>query len=254
VAQMMGGLAYMTGPPGQPLRAGASVIDIAGGMFGVIAILATLERRHRTGRGGEVKCSLFETTAFLVGQHMAQQAVTGEAARPMPVRIPAWAIYDVFETRAAGEQVFVGVVSDAQWRCFCSAFGLASLNANPALATNNQRVLARDKLLPQIRSLFEGFHRAALVEKLEGIGLPFAPIVRPDELFDDAHLTAAGGLIDVTVPAGAATRLPALPIEIDGSRLGLRVDIPRPGRDGADILRGLGLSDSEIAGLEAACG
>ncbi len=254
VAQMMGGLAYMTGPPGRPLRAGASVIDIAGGMFGVIAILAALERRHRTGRGAEVKCSLFETTAFLVGQHMAQKAVTGEAARPMPVRISAWAIYDVFETRNPDEQLFVGVVSDGQWRAFCTAFGLETLGADPALARNNQRVLARDTLLPQIRTLFKGFDRAALVEKLETIGLPFAPIVRPDELFEDAHLTAAGGLVDVTVPGGAATRLPALPIEIDGGRLGLRADIPAPGRDGAAILRGLGLSDREIAGLEVASG
>ena len=254
VAQMMGGLAYMTGPPGRPLRAGASVIDIAGGMFGVIAILAALERRHRTGRGAEVKCSLFETTAFLVGQHMAQKAVTGEAARPMPVRISAWAIYAVFETRNPDEQLFVGVVRDGQWRAFCTAFGLETLGADPALARNNQRVLARDTLLPQIRTLFKGFDRAALVEKLETIGLPFAPIVRPDELFEDAHLTAAGGLVDVTVPGGAATRLPALPIEIDGGRLGLRADIPAPGRDGAAILRGLGLSDREIAGLEVASG
>ncbi len=254
VAQMMGGLAYMTGPPGRPLRAGASVIDIAGGMFGVIAILAALERRHRTGRGAEVKCSLFETTAFLVGQHMAQKAVTGEAARPMPVRISAWAIYDVFETRTADEQLFVGVVSDGQWRAFCTAFGLETLGADPALARNNQRVLARDTLLPHIRALFQGFDRAALVEKLEAIGLPFAPIVRPDELFEDAHLTAAGGLIDVTIPGGAVTRQPALSIESDGGRLGLRADIPAAGRDGADILRGLGLSDREIAGLGAAGG
>ncbi|MFT4054301.1 MAG: CoA transferase [Novosphingobium sp.] len=123
VTQMMGGLAYMTGPPGRPLRAGASVIDITGGMFGVIGILAAVEQRHRTGKGSEVRCSLYETTAFLVGQHMAQQAVTGAAARPMPVRISAWAIYDVFET---SEQVFVGVVTDGQWRAFCAAFGLTT--------------------------------------------------------------------------------------------------------------------------------
>ena len=124
VAQMMGGLAYMTGPPGRPLRAGASVIDVTGGMFGVIGILAALERRHRSGRGAHVKCSLFETTAFLVGQHMAQMAVTGKPAEPMPTRISAWAIYDIFQT-AGDRQVFVAVVSDAQWRAFCAAFGLA---------------------------------------------------------------------------------------------------------------------------------
>lgn len=251
VTQMMGGLAYMTGPPGRPLRAGSSVIDITGGMFGVIGVLAALERRHRTGRGGEVKCSLFETTAFLVGQHMAQMAVTGQAAQPMPVRISAWAIYDVFETAQAEEQLFVGVVSDAQWTAFCAAFGLDDLGGDPALALNNQRVLARDAILPRVRALFAGMRRDDLVAKLEAIGLPFAPIARPDDLFDDPHLNAAGGLLDVTIPGGAATRLPALPLEFDGERPGLHHDIPTIGRDGDAILRDLGFDDAEIAALTA---
>ena len=252
VTQMMGGLAYMTGPPGRPLRAGTSVVDIAGGMFGVIGILAALERRHRTGVGGEVKCSLYETTAFLVGQHMAQKAVTGEAAQPMPVRISAWAIYDVFETAREGEQLFVGVVSDGQWATFCEAFGLDELGSNPEYARNNQRVLMRDAILPRVRALFASMPRDALVARLEELGLPFAPILRPDELFDDPHLTAAGGLLDVTIPGGTPTRLPALPIEFDGARAPLRHDIPEIDRDGADILRELGLSDAQIADLAGA--
>jgi crotonobetainyl-CoA:carnitine CoA-transferase CaiB-like acyl-CoA transferase len=249
VTQMMGGLAYMTGPPGRPLRAGASVIDITGGMFGVIGVLAALERRHRTGRGGEVKCALFETTAFLVGQHMAQMAVTGEAAQPMPVRISAWAIYDVFETALADEQLFVGVVSDGQWKSFCGAFDLPELGGNADYAINNQRVLAREIILPQVRAMFAAMTRVELVAKLEGIGLPFAPIVRPDELFDDAHLVASGGLMDVTIPGGEATRLPGLPIEFDGARTPLRHDIPDAGADGPAILRDLGYDDAAIAAL-----
>jgi crotonobetainyl-CoA:carnitine CoA-transferase CaiB-like acyl-CoA transferase len=239
VTQMMGGLAYMTGPPGRPLRAGASVIDVTGGMFGVIGILAALERRHRTGRGGEVKCALFETTAFLVGQHMAQQAVTGAAAQPMPVRISAWAIYDVFETANADEQLFVGVVSDGQWTAFCRAFDLAEFAGNPDYAENNQRVLARDVILPRVRELFGAMNRADLVEKLEAIGLPFAPIAKPADLFDDPHLNASGGLLDVTIPGGQATRLPALPLELDGQRFGLHRDIPAIDADRDDILQGL---------------
>jgi crotonobetainyl-CoA:carnitine CoA-transferase CaiB-like acyl-CoA transferase len=250
VTQMMGGLAYMTGPPGRPLRAGTSVIDITGGMFGVIGILAALERRHRTGEGGEVKCALYETTAFLVGQHMAQMAVTGQAARPMPVRISAWAIYDVFETANEGEQLFVGVVSDQQWVAFCAAFGLEALGANLEYAKNNQRVLAREAILPQIRALFAAMPRDALVAKLETVGLPFAPIARPEQLFDDPHLMA-GGLMDVTIPGGEATRLPGLPIEFDGARMPLRYDIPEAGGDGADILREIGYSDAEIAAVIA---
>jgi crotonobetainyl-CoA:carnitine CoA-transferase CaiB-like acyl-CoA transferase len=245
VTQMMGGLAYMTGPPGRPLRAGSSIVDITGGMFGVIGILAALERRHRTGEGGTVRCALYETTAFLVGQHMAQKAVTGEAARPMPVRISAWAVYDVFDTRHDDEQLFVGVVSDAQWSAFCTAFGLTELLANPAYATNNERVAARSEILPAIRSLFGAMSRDDLIVRLDAIGLPFAPIARPEDLFDDPHL-AAGGLVDVTIPGSEATRLPNLPVELDGSRMPVRHNIPAAGADGRAILAELGYDDREI--------
>ena len=251
VTQMMGGLAYMTGPPGRPLRAGASVIDVTGGMFGVIGILAALERRRRTGKGAEIKCALYETTAFLVGQHMAQMAVTGKPAAPMPARISAWAIYDVFETAIEGEQLFVGVVSDGQWVTFCEAFGLHALGSDPALARNNDRVQARDAILPQVRALLGSMTRASLMAKLEAIGLPFAPIAKPEDLFDDPHLNA-GGLFDLTLPEGGGTaRLPGLPIEIDGARTPLRHDLPEAGGDGADILRELGMDEAAIAAAMA---
>lgn len=237
VTQMMGGLAYMTGPPGRPLRAGSSVVDITGGMFGVIGVLAALEQRHRTGEGAEIKCSLYETTAFLVGQHIAQKAVTGAAARPMPVRISAWAIYDVFETANDGEQLFVGVVSDGQWQTFCDTFGLADLAAREDWALNNERVKARDEIIPKVSALFKSFTRDELVAKLEKCGLPFAPIMRPDELVDDPHLLEGGGLVDVTLSDGTVARLPALPLEIDGQRPGLWRDLPLPDADG-DAIRG----------------
>jgi crotonobetainyl-CoA:carnitine CoA-transferase CaiB-like acyl-CoA transferase len=250
VAQMMGGLAYMTGPPGRPLRAGTSVIDVAGGMFGVIGILAALEQRHRTGRGQKVSSSLFETTVYLVGQHMAQMAVTGQAARPMPVRISAWAIYDVFETED-GEQVFVGVVSDSLWDRFCAAFDLPELAANPDFRTNSQRVLARETLLPQVRELFRRYTKAELVAKLERTGLPFAPIGKPEDMFEDPHLLASGGLGEVVLPDGRHTRLPLLPVELDGRRPTQGGKLPGPGDDTRQLLLDLGYGEAEIEGFLA---
>ncbi|CAM3162448.1 Acetyl-CoA:oxalate CoA-transferase [Sphingomonas antarctica] len=210
VAQMMGGLAYMTGPPGQPLRAGASVIDVSGGMFGVIAVLAAVEDRHRSGKGQKVSAALFETTVYLVGQHMAQMAVTGQAAAPMPARISAWAIYDVFATK--DEPVFIGVVSDKLWADFCALFGLDDLWNDLSLRTNNDRVARRDQLLPRIRALVAGYTRQEIVAKLDGTGIPFAPIARPEDLFADPHLVASGQLEKVVLPSGDATFLPRLPI------------------------------------------
>jgi len=254
VAQMMGGLAYMTGPPGQPLRAGASVIDVQGGMFGALGIIAALYQRHTTGEGQYVVASLYESTVFLVGQHMAQYAVTGQAAAPMPARVSAWAIYQVFET-GDDDQVFVGVVSDKQWKLLCEAFELDELAADPELETNNDRVAQKDRLLPIIKETFRRYTKRELMEKLEVTGLPFAPITRPEELFDDAHLKASDGLLEVTVTdgerAGEKAYLPALPLEMGGHRFGVHRDVPRKGQHTREVLKEVGYTDDEIEALVA---
>lgn len=246
VAQMMGGLAYMTGPPGKPLRAGASVIDVTGGMFGVIGVLAALEERHRTGKGQKVVASLFETTIYLVGQHMAQYAVTGTPAAPMPARVSAWAIYDVFETKT--DPVFIGVVTDALWEKFCKLFGLDDLWADESLRENNSRVKARDTIMPQIRALIGEFTAEEVIAKLDGSGLPFAPIGKPQDMFDDPHL-AEGGLEDVTLDNGTPVRLPTVPLEMSGKRIGSPQKLPTPGKDARDVLSALGYDAGRIDAL-----
>ncbi|MBB5210137.1 CaiB/BaiF CoA transferase family protein [Microbulbifer hydrolyticus] len=248
VTQMMGGLAYMTGLPDRPLRAGTSVIDITGGMFGVIAILSALQQRHSTGHGQHVTSSLFETTAFLVGQHMAQQAVTGEEPPPMSVRRSAWSVYDIFHS-AEGERVFVGVVSDTLWRAFCSEFQLSDFAEDASLASNAGRVAARERILPRINALFGSLPKEELMARLDRAGIPFAPINKPADLFTDPHLNAAGGLVEVTLENGQHAHLPALPVEFDGRRPGLRRDLPKAGQHSIEVARALGLSDAQIEAL-----
>ncbi|WP_270939049.1 CaiB/BaiF CoA transferase family protein [Falsiroseomonas oryzae] len=248
VVQMMGGLAYMTGLEGRPLRAGSSVIDIMGGLSAVVGILAALRERETTGRGGEVQAGLFETVALLMAQHMAQTRITGTAPPPMSVRTPAWPVYDVFDTSDGG-QVFVGVVTDTQWPAFCAAFGLQDLAEDPTLATKNQRVQSRARTLPRIAAALRGWTKPALMAKCEALGLPFAPIGRPADLFDDPHLTGSGGLVPVTLPDGRMTALPALPVSLDGARPGGTGDLRPPGADGAAIAAELGYSADEIAAL-----
>ena len=251
VVQMMGGLAYMTGPVGRPLRAGSSVNDIMGGMFGAIAVLAALAQRATTGRGQEVQAALFENNVFLVAQHMMQFAVTGQPAAPMPSRISAWGIYDVF-TVAGDEQIFLAVVSDTQWAVFCEAFAFADLKADARLHSNNQRVLARDWLIPLLRERLAARTAAELSEVFEANGLPFAPITRPEELVDDPHLLATGGLAPLTLPDGRASTVPLLPITLAGQRLGLRNNPPRLGEHNDELLTGLGYSALEVAALREA--
>ena len=245
VTQMMGGLAYMTGPPGQPLRAGSSVIDVTGGMFGAMWILAALNERHATGKGKHISAALFETTVFLVGQHMAQKAVTGTPAAPMPARVSSWAIYQLFDTKD-GEQVFVGVVSDGQWKILCEAFELEHLLTDPELAENRDRVIHKDKFLPQIIEKFKSMTKSELMEKIENLGLPFAPIGRPADMFDDPHLNAGAGLIDMEMEDGERCKLPALPISLDGERLGLHLNPPKAGEHTEELLGALGLDIADL--------
>ncbi len=248
VVQMMGGLAYMTGFRDRPLRAGSSVNDIMGGMFGAIGILAAIEERHRTGKGRHIQSGLYENNVLLVAQHMAQYAITGQEAPPMTDRRPAWPIYDIFET--SDGRLFVGVVTDTQWMIFCEAFGLPELANDPTLGNSAQRVAARDRTLPRVAEVLKRYTTKDLAERCEKLGLPFAPITRPVELFDDPHLNAAGGLVPVTLPDGRKSKLPALPIAIDGERPGLTRDIPAIGQQTEEIARELGYTDEEITKLK----
>jgi crotonobetainyl-CoA:carnitine CoA-transferase CaiB-like acyl-CoA transferase len=254
VVQMMGGLAYMTGRPGDPLRAGTSVNDIMGGMFGAIGVLGALIQRGITGRGQEIQSALFENNVFLVGQHMLQFAITGKAAEPMPNRISAWAVYDVFTVKNR-EQIFLAAVSDAQWATFCDVLGFADLKADPRYSDNNARVSLRAELIPELRRRLEAFTAAELTAIFEQAGLPFAPIVKPEELFDDPHLQATGGLADVRLTDGAKAGQSApaalLPFTMGGQRLGVRLEPPWQGENTDELLRGLGLDAAEIEQLRA---
>lgn len=248
VVQMMTGLAYMTGPEGRPLRAGASVNDVMGGMFSAISILAALWQRNATGEGQFVQTGLFENSAFLVGQHMMQMATTGQPAAPMPSRLSAWAIYDVFST-LDDEQVFMGVVSDSQWVSFCHAFGFEELGRDPDLARNTQRVQARAKILPLVKERLASLGKQQVMDLCERAGLPFSPIQRPQDLFEDVHLNASGGLAHLVLESGEEVKVPMLPFEMNGRRLDARLNVPQLGSHSEALLEEMGYASGDIEAL-----
>jgi len=238
VVQMMGGLSYMTGPPGRPLRAGTSVNDIMGGMFGAIGVLAALRERDRTGKGQEIQSALFENCVFLCAQHMQQYAMTGEAPAPMPARVSAWSVYDVFDV-AGGEQLFIGAVSDKQFRTLCNVLERPDVADDPAFATNAQRVAVRPQLLARLGEIVRTHAKDDLARKLEAAGVPYAPIVRPEELLDDPHLRASGGLAPMQTEDGGTTDVVLLPLTLGGRRPGVRSPLPRVGEHTEEVLAGL---------------
>jgi crotonobetainyl-CoA:carnitine CoA-transferase CaiB-like acyl-CoA transferase len=245
IVQFMGGLAYMTGPSGRPLRAGSSVVDIMGGMFGALGIMAALRERESTGVGQLVQSALFESTAFLVAQHMGQHALTGKAPPPMPEKASSWAVYDPFQT-ADGKTVFVGITSDNHWRSFCTGFGVEDMLADPELKSNPQRAQKRNRIMPVVTAKFAAETCESLVAKLEKLNIPFGPLARPGDLFDDPQLNQGGGMLDTLLPTGTRAKIPGLPVEMNGRRTRIRHQPPQIGEHSRSVLEESGYSADEI--------
>lgn len=251
VVQYMGGLAYMTGPPGRPLRAGAPVVDILGGTFGALAILAALQERQRTGRGQFVKSSLFESTAYMLAQAMAAEKIGGKPVPPMPARVSSWCVYEPFPSRD-GKLLFVAITTDNIWKRFCEAFALADLLSDPELQTNEQRVKGRPRILPIIANIVAKHDIADMMKKLEALSVPFAPLATPGDLFDDPHLNHGNRMFETELLDGQRLKLPGLPVEMDGHELGVRRNPPVIGEHTREVLLEAGFTEAEIAAMAAA--
>lgn len=250
VVQMMSGLAYMTGPPGQPLRAGASIVDIMGGTFGAVAILAALRERDETGEGQLVQTGLFETAAYIMGQHMAYAAISQQPVPPMPARISPWAVYRLFTSRD-GQLVFIGITSDKHWLAFCKYFNRSDLLADENLASNNQRVEARDRLHSELERFFSTMSLGEIIAGCQAAHIPFSPVAQPEDLFEDPQLNAGGSLNTVRLPDGHYAKLPRLPLAFNGERLKLQLQAPEIGEQSLEILSEIGYSRAEITAFEA---
>jgi crotonobetainyl-CoA:carnitine CoA-transferase CaiB-like acyl-CoA transferase len=249
VVQMMGGLAYMTGPPNQPMRAGASVNDIMGGMFGVIAIQAALAERQRTGRGRYIQSALYENNVFLMAQAMMYETVTGLPSVPYSIKDSPWPVYDLFDTKD-GSKLFVTIVGEEQWAAFCRGFNREAWLGDPRFATGQDRVDHRDWLIPEIAGIFRQWTKADLSAALERLELPYAPVNKPGDLFADPHLNASGGLADIHLPDGRSARTPLLPVSLDGERLQNRRDPPQIGQHTSEVLSEIGFAPGDIVELE----
>lgn len=249
VVQMMGGLAYMTGRPGDPLRAGTSIVDITGGMFGVIGILSALYQREISGQGKLVRSALFETAAFLMGQHMTYAALTNVPVPPMPARVSVWSIYRIFRTRD-DDQIFVGIISEKHWQRFCEVFEREDWLSNDRLKTNNDRIVEQAWFLPEVEKMLAKFTKEDIILLCENADIPFAPITNVEDLFVDPQLVQGGSLLNTILPNGVEAKLPKLPLELSESNFYIKNNPPHIGEGTHEILHSLGYTEQEIDALK----
>ena len=246
VVQMMTGMAYMTGPTGRPLRIGSSANDIMAGLFGAYGVLASLYARRETGEGQAVRIGLFENCLLLIAQHMVQFDLEGEEAPPMPERKFSWPVYDIFLTRD-GKPLFVGAVTEGQWKALCGVLALGDLIADPRLQNRRDQIAARSWTMPIITKAIAARDAQELMTELERIGIPFSPVARPAEMYDDPHVNRPGGLLASHAPGGRSFRAPGLPFEINGVPVTPGAfDVPAIGADTEDVLRELGLEAPRV--------
>ena len=248
IVQFMTGLAYMTGPPGKPMRAGSSVVDILGGVMGVIGILAALRQRDQDGRGRQVTSALYESSALLVAQHMAGEAATGKPSPPMPARGAAWGIYETFQTRD-DKPLFIGITSDNHFSAFCNAFARPELLTDPRFTGNGDRVQNRPALREIVAAILGQHELEELSAIMDRVGIPFSPVRRPGDLFDDPQLNAHGRMLETRMPNGEMVKLPGLPFTIDGVASKLRLQPPASGEHTDAVMAQFGYTPAQIVRL-----
>ena len=252
VVQMMTGIAYMTGPPGRPLRIGSSANDIMGGLFGALAVLGALMERQQTGTGRALRIGLFENCLMLVMQHMVQFDLDGDEPSPMPEREFSWPVYDIFNT-SDQRQIFVGAVTEGHWGILCKAVGLERLLDDPRLQTKMDQIEARSWTIPIFADAIATRDYSGLIEVFETAGIPVSPINRPAEMYKDPHVMRPGGLHESHLPGGQSFRAPGLPIEVDGQGPSpATLDVADVGEDTSAVLAELGLSPAEVQAASGA--
>jgi crotonobetainyl-CoA:carnitine CoA-transferase CaiB-like acyl-CoA transferase len=161
---------------------------------------------------------------------MVEYEMTGNKPRSMPEREHAWPSYDIFDT-AGGARIFIGVVTEGHWQSFCREFGLGEFLDDPALRTTTDRILARARILPRVAEVIRRRNVAELSQKLDALNICFSPINRPEDLFDDPHVLRPGGLVNNMTADGKPFRVPALPIEWNGSHIGEGLKVAPLGAD-----------------------
>ena len=209
IAQGEAGLMSLTGSaPDDPQRVGVPIGDLLAGMYGAYGVLAALLERERTGVGQVVRTSLL---AAIVGVHAFQGTrwtVAGEVGRAQGNHHPSIAPYGLFHCRDGAVQISVG--SEGLWQRFCAGFGIDP--ATEGLASNSERVAARDRVIELVEGAFAEWDAELLLARLAEVGVPAGKVRTLDEVYGWEQTQSQGLLVDVEHQTLGPVTLPGPPL------------------------------------------
>ena len=256
LAQMAGGLAYLTGLEGKPMRAGASITDIGAATYGVTAILGALYRREQTGEGDCIQAGLYETIVFWISQYVTSAQIKGVNPPSRGLKesgmgkTMGWGVYQLFPTRDA-KKVFIAVTGNRHWAGLCDALGFDDWKNDPAYGNNRKRAALKGKIAERVAAAVQNYTYDEITQMLYKVLVPFAPVNTPMDLINERHLNEGGRWLTLKVP-GHEFKVPKLPFSLGRTRdFEVRHDPSALGAHTDSILADLGYTPADIERLKS---
>lgn len=256
LAQMAGGIAYLTGFEGKPMRAGASITDIGAATYGVMGILAALYRREQTGVGDCIEAGLYETVVFWISQYITGAQLSGKNPPPRGEQTSGmgkamgWGVYQLFPTKG-GKPVFIAVTGNRHWVGLCDVLGFDDWKNSAEFNTNRKRTAEKWRIAERITAATQLLTYDDITARLYKALVPYAPVGTPLDILADKHMGEAGRWMQLKV-GDKQLKVPKLPFAMGGTEDFEAAKQPAfLGEHTDTILASIGYTPAEVAALKA---
>ncbi len=238
VAQALSGMMSITGPTsGEPVRCGVSIGDLTAALYGVIAILAAVRTRERTGVGDHLDIALLDCQVALLEDALSRFSVTHKVPGPLGTRHPSITPFQQFH--ATDGYFVVGVGNEQLWHRFCDAIDRPELRDDPRFASNNLRTQHHAELEGILQAHLAAQPRDHWLGRLTAAKVPAAPVANIEEVTRNPHLAARGMILHAEHPSFAGLMVPGSPLKSVGENSALNTRAPSLGEHTDEVLGGL---------------